>query len=104
MVGKEKLIDAALLESWGLLRDYRRNRAKFLELAQIVYRTVEEASGREPSPEECELVLSVALEASAFWKHLLMTRSHLRPALYRVMTAAMARHILSTEWDEIVSR
>jgi hypothetical protein len=93
--------EVAILESWSILNDYGYNRGELLAAARAVYRTAQYVG--EPTTQEMEPLLIEALLVSGVFKTICASKRHANPALYPVFARALARHMLQSEWDVIIT-
>jgi hypothetical protein len=97
--------EIATLNSWSWLRDYRANRATFIDFARILYQVFAKyaASASPPiGPDEMEGPLTVAIQTCDIFKHLCATKQHARPDLYPVFARLLAKYIIDHEWPIII--
>jgi hypothetical protein len=96
--------DLAVLEDWGLIRDYNRNKDVLLAVGRGLYHGLRYyGSEPPPSPGDLEQVFILALEATTVFKIICASKGHANPTLHVVFARAMARHILDTDWQSIIS-
>lgn len=96
--------DLATLSSWNLFRDYQRNKAAFVAVGRVVYRTLVTYGGVPPrGPIDLEQPLAAALRVTLIFKMVCAAKPHARPSLYVVFSLALARYILDNEWAVVTS-
>jgi hypothetical protein len=97
--------DLGLLTIWGWLRAYHRNRSEFIEIAKIVFRTMNAMSGNPPQlPIDVEPMLADALLCTTLFKKLCVVRrrSFADSRLYPDFALALSRYILDNDWAAII--
>jgi hypothetical protein len=90
------------LAAWSFLKDHQARRADLVDVARIVYKTLEAAGGAAPTAAECEGPLKVALLGVGVFTRMLRSKHHAQPALYDPFAEGMARLLLDDDWADII--
>lgn len=94
--------DQQTLSSWNLSTDYQNHRKELIEVARIVYRTISSILNGQPQPIDCEDALTDALLGTTIFAGILARKRHAAPSLHLPFARAMARHLLDTDWSDII--
>jgi hypothetical protein len=96
--------DLATLNSWSLLRSYRRNKVALLAVGKATYQILRtHGGGSPPSVIDMEQPLTAALRVDNVFKAICASKGHANPSLHAVFALAMARYILDFEWQAVTS-
>lgn len=92
------------LSSWNFVRDYNKYRDRLIEVARIAYRaSCSVKQGQSISQSGFESVLLKSLDGSVVWRKILNSKRHAPPSLRPTFTRAMARYLITQDWNNIVS-
>ena len=93
---------SATLSSWNFLHDYATHRKDLVDVARIVYKTIEKTLGRAPTQAQCEGALKASLLGTNPFSGILASKHHASPVLHGPFAEAMARYLLDKDWDDII--
>jgi hypothetical protein len=92
------------LQSWSLLRSYRRNKVPLLAVGKATYQILRtHGGGSPPSAIDMEQPLTAALRVNNVFKAICASKGHANPSLHVVFALAMARYILDFEWQAVTT-
>ena len=93
--------DEYALHIWSFLKDFRKRRSEFIELARIARHSVEDLKRRPPTPDECERLYQGILLNVEIFRGILARKRFLLPSYYQAYALAFARYVLHNHWVEI---
>lgn len=89
------------LQSWSFVSEYTSRRAELVDVGRIVYKTLEGALKRAPTPTECLSHLAFCLLGTKVFAAILQRKQHLPPTLYNTVAVALASYLLDTDWADV---
>lgn len=102
--------DHVFLNSHGFLRLYHQYRDRLLDIARGTYQRMKKASGISPLPEDCEILLEVALIGSTVFADIVVdvctfiNFPNPKDAFWPDFFAGpVARYVTAYEWNAIVA-
>jgi hypothetical protein len=94
--------DVAMLVSWNLMSDLRRNKRSLVGVGKILYQGLTIfAPGRSLNPSDLEGPLAMALLSADVFKLICASKAHAPPAFHPTFAGAYARFLLDNEWGGI---
>jgi len=90
--------DLAVLDDWGLIRDYHTNKVALLSVGQAVFQAFSALGAPPQSAAEMEQPLTATLRGNTVFQAICTSKGHANPALYEVFARALARYIIDFEW------
>jgi hypothetical protein len=103
-------IDHVFLTSYGFVDAYPRYRGRLLALARGTYQRMKSRSGITPLPEDCEVVVEVALMGSVIFADIVIDvcrrinfPNPKDPYWPQFFAGPVARYVTAYEWQDIVN-
>ena len=93
------------LNSWGLVKDYRKYRPVLVNLAKDIYIAAGQVFADQPTQDQVyQLYRSTLPEANAFKDivtRVLNRKQYMPPSLYQHFANLLAKYVLEKDWEEI---